>query len=128
MADDTRKSELIADLAKARAELTARARVARRELDFAARWKASFRRHALSWLGGAGLLGLLMTWPRGRKKVVVKPLWQRKDTPEEKVVKTGLLLTVLKITFDLFRPALTKWVTNRVTDYASAGFSKRKQT
>ena len=46
MADDARKSELIAELARARGELTTHTRAVRRELDVARALKSSFRRHA----------------------------------------------------------------------------------
>jgi hypothetical protein len=36
----------------------------------------------------------------------------------EKAEKAGLLLGILKLAFDLARPALTKWATKFVTDYA----------
>ena len=53
MADDSRKLELIADLARARGELTAHTRAVRRELDVPARLKSSFRRHGRHWLARA---------------------------------------------------------------------------
>lgn len=116
MADDPRKSELIAELARSRGELTRHARAAGRELDVAARLKASFQRHRLPWIAGAALLGLLLTrFPRRRRST---PRTWRKPPPEAKAVKAGLLVTALKFAFDIARPALTKWVASRVAQYA----------
>jgi hypothetical protein len=115
MADDSRKLELIADLARARGELTAHTRAVRRELDVPARLKSSFRRHGLVWLAGAGLLGLLLTRLPRRKKPV--PHAWRKPPPEVKAAKAGLLITALKFAFDIVRPALAKWIAHQVTAY-----------
>ena len=115
MADESRKAELIADLARARGELTAHTRAVRRDLDVATRMKSSFRRHHLVWLAGAGLLGLLLTRRPRRKQAAPRP-W-RKPAPEAKAVKAGLLLTAMKLAFDILRPVLTKWLANQVTAY-----------
>jgi len=115
MADESRKSELIADLARARGELTRHTRAVRRGLDVVARLNLSFRRHGLVWLTGAALLGLLLTWLPRRKKAVLHS--SRKPAPETKAVKAGLLLTALKIAFDIGRPVLTKWIAHQVTAY-----------
>jgi len=115
MADDPRKLELIADLARARRELTTQTRAVRHDLDVAARFKSSYGRHRWVWLAGAGVLGVVLTaFPRRKK---VKPRLWRKPAPEEKAVKAGLLITALKLTFDILRPVLTKWIARRMAAY-----------
>lgn len=116
MADDARISELIEELAHARGELTTHTRRVRRELDVVARLKASFHRHGLVWLGGAGVLGLLFTMLLRRKKPAVHA-WQ-KPAPKSKAMKLGMFLTVFKVAFFLVRPILAKWVAQQVSDYA----------
>ena len=116
MAEDPRKSELTAELARARARIGASFGALRHDLDFPARAKHAVTKHPAAWMGGATLLGLLLTRLPGRKKTVVL----RRSGTEEKVAaagKTGLLLAALKIAFDLSRPALAKWASRRVTDY-----------
>jgi hypothetical protein len=116
MAEDRRKAELIAELARARARLTANAQGLRTELDFPTKARRAFTRHPAVWIGGAALLGLLVAkLPARRKKGVVK----RKGAEPvlEKAGQAGLLLGALKIAFDFARPALLKWATQRATDY-----------
>jgi hypothetical protein len=123
MADDPRKSELIAELARARGELATRANAVRRETDVVARLKSSFKRHGVIWLAGAGVLGLLITrLPRRRK--TAEPSW-REPAPKTSAVKAGLLITALKVAFYIARPSLTRWLASTVADYAE-GRSRRR--
>ena len=86
------------------------------------RIETAFRRHRIVWLGGAALLGLLVArLPARRRKVIMHPK-SRMAGAEEKVVKAGLLVTALKIAFDLSRPLLTKWLTKKVSAYAEQRF------
>jgi hypothetical protein len=119
MAENTRKSQLIVELALARGELTTHTRRVRRELDVVARLKSSFQRHGLLWLAGAGALSLLSTMLLRRKKTAAHA-WQNPEPKKSKAVKVGMLLTVFKVAFYLVRPALTKWISNQVTDYAES--------
>ena len=45
----------------------------------------------------------------------------------EKAGKAGLMLAALKIAFDVARPALLKWVTQWVSDYAAGGHTQRNR-
>lgn len=126
MAQDQYKAELIAELARARSRFTRDLAGLRRGLDFPARLKVAVRRNPAVWVGGAALIGLLITrWPgRGKKVVTPRP---GKEAPAVTAGKAGLLLGVLKIAFDLSRPALAKWVGRRVSAYmdgtgGNAGF------
>ena len=118
MAEDERKTELIAELASARSRISANAGGLRRDLDFSTRAKDAFKRSPLPWLGGAAFLGLLVAkFPRRTKKVTV--VRKGEKATAEKAGKLGLALGALKIGLDFARPALTAWVTKRVTDYTS---------
>ena len=116
MAEDERKSELTAKLARARSRITADFGALRRDLDFPARAKSAVMKHPAAWVGGATLVGVLLAkLPARKKKAVVQ-----RDGMEAKMVsagKTGLLLGALKIAFDLARPALAKWAAQRVANY-----------
>ena len=125
MAQDPRKSELIAELALARREVSANLGGLKRDLNVVRRIETAFQRHRVVWLAGASILGFLLAkLPARSRKVVVKPRFQ-KPAAEEKVVKAGILVTVLKIAFDIARPALTKWVRRRVAAYADQRFGSR---
>ena len=116
MAEDERKSELTADLARARRRLGENFGALRRDLDFPARAKNAVMKHPAAWVGGATLFGVLLAkLPVRKKKTSIQH-----GGVEAKMVsagKTGLLLGALKIAFDLSRPALAKWASQRVADY-----------
>lgn len=116
MAQDPRKAELTAELARSRSQITAQARLLGRDLDFATRARQAFARHPAVWIGGAALLGLLITQlPRRRKD----PAPRRKSAEPvlEEAGKAGLAVAALKIAFNIARPALTAWVTRRVAEH-----------
>ena len=116
MAEDQRKTELTAELARARARIGTSLGALRRDLDFPARVKNAVFKHPRAWAGGAALIGVLMARLPARKKKVAP---SKKNT-EAQIVgagKAGLLLGALKIAFDLSRPALAKWASQRVADY-----------
>ena len=116
MAENERKAELSADLARARNRIGANLGALRRDLDFPARVKSAVFKHPRAWAGGAALLGVLAARLPARKK---KAVASRKNT-EAQIVgagKAGLLLGALKIAFDLARPAMAKWAGQRVADY-----------
>ena len=125
MAEDERKSELTAELARARCRIGANLGALRRDLDFPARAKNAVMKHPAAWVGGATLLGVLLAkLPARKKKTVV-----HHDGVEAKIVsagKTGLLLGALKIAFDLSRPAITKWASRRVADYMDGSKNDRR--
>jgi hypothetical protein len=118
MAEDDRKTELIAELARARSHLAINAQALRHDLDFPTRARNAFKRSPLPWLGGAAVVGLLVAkLPRRTKKVTV--VRKGSEAVAEKAGKLGLALGALKIAFDFARPALTAWVTKRVTEYST---------
>ena len=116
MAEDQRKAELTAELARSRVRLAANFGALRRDLDFPARVKGAVTRHPAAWIGGATLFGILLAkLPARRKKAVV--IGHGKPAKLARAGMTGLLLGALKIAFDLSRPALAKWAGRRVADY-----------
>ncbi len=116
MAEDQRKAELTAELARARARVSANLGALRRDLDFPGRVKGAVMKHPATWVGGAALFGVLLAkLPARRKKGSVTA--DGKPAKLGAAGKTGLLLGALKIAFDLSRPALAKWAGQRVADY-----------
>ena len=121
MAEEKRKDELVDELARARTDMTVRARVVGHDLDFRTRTRRAFARHPAIWIGVALLLGLFISRvPFGRKKAAPAPIRKSKGSVEPVVEKAGiagLALAGLKMAFDLARPALTAWVTRRVAEH-----------
>jgi hypothetical protein len=123
MAQESRKSELIAELARSRQALAHSLENLRHTLDVKQRVSDAVTHNKMAWLTGASFTGFLFaklsarrkSAPSGGRAAIVKS--------EQKVVKAGLIVTVLKLAFDLARPALAKWLTRRVTDYATQRFA-----
>ena len=108
-----RKAELIAQLDAQRVQLSASARGLRRSADVGARVKASILQSRAVWFGGAALLGLLLTRLRRPRQVFVDRQSGKKIQAAE---RTGLLLAVAKIAFDLARPTLLRWASGKVSE------------
>ena len=117
MAEDDRKTELMAELAAARGRVTVNLRALRKDLDVPTRARHAFVRQPFAWVGGASLLGLMVSRFTFRKRKVVV-VQKGKESTVEKAEKAGVLLGILKLVFDLVRPALTTWATKFVTEYA----------
>jgi hypothetical protein len=111
--NEDRKAQLIARLALARTQLGTRGGEVRAALDFPARFRSGFQRHAALWLGGAVLGGVLLAkLPARTRQVRVDaagvPLAARK------AARTGFALAAAKVAFDLARPFLLKLAMERL--------------
>ena len=123
MADgDDRKSALIAQLAAQRARLSHHAESVKESVDVGARVKASFTGNRAAWLAGAALTGVVLSRLRPRRTVKIKG----GNTTAKAAVGAGILLPVLKIAFDLARPALVSMLTSRIADFAARKESPRR--
>lgn len=65
------KQALIAELAAARARLSAAGEALRRSLDVPARAKESFARHRPAWLSSAAIVGFVLSKLPSRKKTII---------------------------------------------------------
>jgi hypothetical protein len=103
---DSRKEQLRSELASARSALSSRGIAVGDALDFKARIRKNVARNPVAWLGGAVLVGFILSRLPARKTKVRA----RKGTVADvdTAAKTGLLMTVAKIAFDVSRPALMK--------------------
>jgi len=81
------------------------------------------------WLGSAAVVGLLVALLLRRTKKVetVRVNVKKREPVVEEAGKAGLVLGVLKIAFDLARPALTKWVTRWLADYVANVQSRKSR-
>lgn len=125
MAENQRKTELSAELARARSRIGANFGALRRDLDFPARAKRVVLKNPAAWVGGATLVGVLLARLPRRKKTAAAS----RTGAEAQIVgagKAGLLLGVLKIAFDLSRPALAKWAGRRVAAYMDGAKRDRR--
>jgi hypothetical protein len=121
MADET-KAELIADLERARAKAAVNRRALVNDLQLGRVIRQSIERNKGAWLGGSVLFGLLLSMILGgTKRVVVDRKGARGGKAEQEIKQAataGLLLTGLKMAFNLARPALTKWAMEWISERA----------
>ena len=113
MANLPDRKELIAELAASRAALSGYSTALRHDFDFGAKLKRNFRVHPAAWIGGAALLGLLLSklLPARRKVVIHGPAMG--SQPAANAGKAAIALTALKFALDFAKPALLRWLTDR---------------
>jgi hypothetical protein len=110
--------ELIAEIAQSRDRVTRDLRGLRYEVDFAAKFRRSFREQTISWLTAAAAVGALVALaPMRKKKIYVDAKSGSKS--QKKLVETGLGLAVLKIAANMVRPVVVEFLKNRFTDFGS---------
>src|ERR1044072_3543839 len=115
--------ELTTDIAQSRERLARDLRGLRRELDFPAKFRRSFRHQTVSWLTAAAAVGALIALaPMRKKKIYVDAKNSRKS--KKKLAETGLALALLKIAANLVRPVIIELVKNRLAGFG--GQSRRK--
>ncbi len=111
--------DLRLEIAASRRTIQADYAALRAELDFAAKAKRAVVARPLPWLGGAALLGYLLS---GRKNA--KPTKHRRGEPEaaapaRKLTLLGVGLTAARLLFPLARPALTAFAMRKLSSFAS---------
>jgi hypothetical protein len=110
--------ELTAEIAQSRQRVTRDLRGLRYEVDFAAKFRRSFRKQTISWLTTAAAVGALVALaPMRKKKIYVDAKSGRRS--QKKLVETGFALAVLKIAANMIRPVVVEFLKNRLTDFGS---------
>jgi hypothetical protein len=110
--------ELTAEIAQSRERVTRDLRGLRYEVDFAAKFRRSFREQTISWLTTAAAVGALVALaPMRKKKIYVDAKSGRKS--QKKLLETGFALAVLKIAANMIRPVVVEFLKNRLTDFGS---------
>ncbi len=127
MAGETDKAALVAEIAAARARLTETGdslRVAcegvRAKLDVPARAKKSFAQHKPAWLGGAALVGLLLSKIPARSKTVLIERGAGLAAPS----KLAMLWSAAKFVGAVAKPFIGDLTGERITELMRR-FSKK---
>jgi hypothetical protein len=122
MAEIPRKDRaaIKSDIALSRDRLGRELSGLRYELDFPRKVKNSFRDQPAIWIGAIAVVGLLIAIaPARTKKIYVRPKDKRNSQENGKsLLEAGALVGILKFAATLLRPALIKFVTNKVTGYS----------
>jgi hypothetical protein len=113
---DERKAQLIARLARARAEASANTDAVREDLQIGEKLKENIGNNRGAWLSGAVLAGLVISKipPRTKKVVVTSGKAGKVEKEIEAAGKAGLFLGALRMIFNLVQPFLVKWITRRL--------------
>ena len=118
MAESDVKIELAAELERARARLAQNMGALREDLDVATHLKQSLHEHKAAYLGGATVLGLLLSkLPARKKKVYVERKSKEAVKAVKEVEKAGIWIVLLQLLFKAFQPMLMSLVSQQVTSY-----------
>ena len=102
----------------------------RYELDFPLKFRKSFQRQTVLWVGAAIVIGILIVaLPARTKKVRVKAkgVKSRGEQQKEGILGAGLALGALKLAATLLKPTITQYVAKKMSGYA-AGAGPRRRT
>ena len=113
---ETDKAALLAELAAARVRLSETGDGLLRKLDVPTRAKASFKEHRPAWLGGAALLGLVLSKLPARKRTVL--IERATGKAIGAAGKLGVAWSVAKFAFDFARPLITEFAGKHAGDIA----------
>ena len=77
----------------------------RYELDFPLKFKKTFQRNTVLWVGAAVALGLCVALLRARtRKVYVNPLSKKARSPNKSLLESGALLGAVKLAMTVLQP------------------------
>ena len=100
----------------------------RYELDFPLKFRKSFQRQTVLWIGAAIVVGVVFAvMPARTKKVRVSTKAKSKgEHQKEGILGAGLALGVLKLLATALKPTITAFVAKQMSGYAArAGDSRR---
>ena len=98
----------------------------RYELDFPLKFRKSFQRQTVLWIGAAIVVGVVFAvMPARTKKVRIKVKGKsRGEQQKEGILGAGLALGVLKLVATMLKPTVTAYVAKKMSGYA-AGPTRR---
>jgi hypothetical protein len=101
----------------------------RYELDFPLKFRKSFQRQTVIWIGAAIVIGvLIVALPPKTKKVQVKvPKGKSKgEHQKEGILGAGLALGALKLVATMLKPTITRYVAQKMSGYAAGAGARRR--
>jgi len=102
----------------------------RYELDFPLKFRKSFQRQTVLWIGAAIVVGVVFAvMPSRTKKVQVKAAKAKSDRGEkqkEGLVGAGLALGALKLVATMLKPTITAFVAKKMGGYAAGAAAARR--
>jgi hypothetical protein len=100
----------------------------RYELDFPLKFRKSFQRQTVLWIGAAIVIGvLIVALPPRTKRVRVKASAKsRGEHQKEGILGAGLALGALKLVATMLKPTITQFVAKKMSGYAAGAVSRRR--
>jgi hypothetical protein len=102
----------------------------RYELDFPLKFRKSFQRQTVLWIGAAIVVGVVFAvMPARTKKIKVKAKAWDKDRGEkqkEGILGAGLALGALKLVATMLKPTITAFVAKKMSGYAAGAAAPRR--
>lgn len=114
------------EVAHSRDRLTRDLSGLRYELDFPLKLRKSFQRQTAAWVATAVVIGVLLAvMPARTKKVPVKVKMKGRKDRREEILGAGLALGVLRLGLTLFKPAITAFITKKISGIQADTKTKR---
>ena len=100
----------------------------RYELDFPLKFRKSFQRQTVLWVGAAIVVGVIFAvMPARRKKVQIEAKAKdRGEKQKEGLVGAGLALGALKLVATMLKPTVTAFVAKKMGGYAAGAGPQRR--
>ena len=100
----------------------------RYELDFPLKFRKSFQRQTVLWIGAAIVIGIVFAvMPARTKKVKVKASGKsRGEKEKEGILGAGLALGALKLVATMLKPTITQYVAKKMGGYAAGAGQRRR--
>jgi len=100
----------------------------RYELDFPLKFRKSFQRQTVLWIGAAIVVGVVLAViPARTKKVRVKVKTKdRGEHQKEGILGAGLALGALKLVATMLKPTITAFVAKKMSGYAAGAGTRRR--
>ena len=114
-----RKAELASELEWSRAELARGLGEIRSDLNLVAHVKQSVINQKTAWFTGAAITGWILSRLPARRKSASKALPAKSGKSE--TGRAGLWLALIHFLFNIFKPALTKMASQKVTRMVGHG-------
>ena len=100
----------------------------RYELDFPLKFRKSFQRQTVLWVGAAIVVGVLIaSLPPKTKKVQIKANGKSRGQKEkEGILGAGLALGALKLVATMLKPMIARYVAQKMSGYAAGPGPRRR--
>ncbi|MEY5024711.1 MAG: hypothetical protein RLZZ244_239 [Verrucomicrobiota bacterium] len=113
---DRRKAQLIAEIEVSRGEIHSAVHNIRTSANLFERARRHIAQHWGSWLMGAASGGFVLSWLfRRRPRSTAAEAGEPVPPATASAAKTGLLISLVKIGFDLAKPSILQWATSKLS-------------